>query len=129
MAGRDGGLTARNTDRGVSGGLSIAKHRVAFFAAAFGDWNERKNTYLKATVVLKEDQFAVCMLGCRTRTPRAVLNNLYFFFVKDSPQGLPTADRQPPTATNRRKPPTAPSTANDRSIPFLLFCVLPKSCP
>ena len=52
---------------------------------------------------------------------QAVLKKPDFFFGKDSPQGPPTANRQPPTAANRQPPPTAnrrqPPTANRRQPP------------
>ena len=67
--------------------------------------------------------------------PRALLKDP-LFFIKDSPQGPPTANRQlPPTANcqpptvNCHQPPTInrhqPPTANHCSIMLLWFCVLP----
>ena len=62
----------------------------------------------------------------RLQTPRAVLKKPVFVFffwrttaLKDSAQGSPTANRQPPPTPNRRQPPTPPQlpTTNRRQPP------------
>ena len=58
---------------------------------------------------------------------RAVLKILNFFLLRkalqDSPQGPPTANRQPPTATNNCQPPTATNHQTLFNTVSVLLCL------
>ena len=119
------------------------------------------NVLSRATAGIREmhrtwvDKFRVCDAGhgagggerggVERGRGRAVFKNPKFSFLllrtalEDSPQGPPTANRQPPPTANRQPPPTAnrqppptanrqpPPTANHCSTPLLWFCVVPMS--